>query len=81
MSEATIARLRGVDTLVLNALRHEPHPNHLSIAQAQALVARIAPRQAWLVHLGHEVEHQQVNADLPPHIRLAHDGLVVEVRE
>ena len=81
VSEATIARLCGVDTLVLNALRHAPHPNHLSIAQAQALVARIAPRQAWLVHLGHEVDHQQTNAMLPPHIRLAHDGLMIEVGE
>lgn len=73
--EASYPLLRGVDTLVLDALRHRPHPTHQSIAQATAAAHRIGARQTWFVHMTHDLGHEATNAALPPEIRLAHDGL------
>ncbi len=76
--EQSIALLRGVDVLVLNGLRHAPHPTHLSIPDAVALVKDLKPRQAFLVHLSHELSHAEASAMLPPGIQVAYDGLTVE---
>lgn len=75
----TMRLLRGVDVLVLNALRFEPHPTHFSLAQALEVIAELQPRQAYLVHLTHAFEHEAVNAQLPEGVQLAYDGLMVEL--
>jgi phosphoribosyl 1,2-cyclic phosphate phosphodiesterase len=70
--------LEGLDTLILDALRHEPHPTHFSLSEALAVVDRLAPRQTFLTHLAHGFDHDAVNATLPAGVRLAHDGLIVD---
>lgn len=78
--QASMERLKGVHTLVLDMLREAPpHPTHLSLGEALEIVARIAPKRAYLAHIGHEIEHRTVEARLPPHVRLAYDGLIVEL--
>lgn len=79
VSDETIALLAGTEVLVLNALRERPHPTHLSIAEALAVIERVAPRQAWLTHLSHEVGHADQDARLPDGVHLAYDGLRVLV--
>ncbi len=71
--------LHGLDVLVLDALRHEPHPTHLSIPEATALAAEIGARETYFVHMTHTVSHADVSASLPPGVFLAHDGLGVDV--
>ncbi len=73
------AVLRDLDVLVLNALRFEPHATHLSIDQALAVIADLRPQRAFLVHMTHSVDHATVNAQLPPGVELAYDGLEVEI--
>ena len=73
--------LRGLDVLVLGALRFRPHPTHMNIEQALAVVEELKPRRAYFTHISHEVEHEAANQLLPPHVRLAHDGLEVSVEE
>jgi phosphoribosyl 1,2-cyclic phosphate phosphodiesterase len=77
----SLERLRGLDTLVLGALRHEPHPTHFTVAQAVEIVEALAPRRAFFIHMSHGLSHRGTNAQLPPSVRLAYDGLVVEVGE
>lgn len=67
--------LRNVDILILDALRPEPHPTHLSITEALAVIEETGAAQAWLTHLGHENDHSILAAGLPPHVHVAHDGL------
>jgi phosphoribosyl 1,2-cyclic phosphate phosphodiesterase len=67
--------LNGLDLLILDALRREPHPTHSNLDHSIALVERIAPRRAFFTHISHGLDHDATNATLPPHIRLAHDGL------
>lgn len=67
--------LEGLDTLVLDALREKPHPTHFSVGQALAVVERVRPRQTYLTHIAHSLEHEATNARLPPGVELAYDGL------
>ena len=80
MPDSTVELLRGVDTLVLNALRKEPHMSHITLPEALALVERIRPRQTYLTHLSHDMGlHADVDAELPQGVRLAYDGLTFNV--
>jgi phosphoribosyl 1,2-cyclic phosphate phosphodiesterase len=72
--------LRGLDHLILDALRHTPHPMHSNVAQSLALVAEIQPRHAWFTHICHDLPHEETNARLPANVRLTYDGLTLEVR-
>jgi phosphoribosyl 1,2-cyclic phosphate phosphodiesterase len=77
--EASFPLLRGVETLVMGALRDEPHPTHFTVAEAIEAIARIGPERAWLTHMTHDLGHAATNARLPPGIQLAYDGLVLDV--
>lgn len=71
--------LRGLDTLVLGALRHRPHPTHFTLEEAIEAAERIAPRRTILTHIGHDLAHEATSATLPNGFALAYDGLVLEV--
>jgi phosphoribosyl 1,2-cyclic phosphate phosphodiesterase len=77
--EASLALLRGLDVLVLSALRPRPHPTHLHLAAAIDLARSIGAGRTYFTHLGHEMPHRGVSATLPPGIELAWDGLSFEV--
>lgn len=80
MPDESFKLLEGVEELVINALRHKPHPAHQTVEQALENIARIAPRRAWLIHFSHEVGlHADEEAKLPSHIRLAYDGLQLDL--
>ncbi len=70
--------LEGLDVLILDALRHEPHPTHFSLAEALAVVERLKPKRALFTHLSHGFEHRAMEAALPAHVGLAYDGLALE---
>jgi phosphoribosyl 1,2-cyclic phosphate phosphodiesterase len=67
--------LEGLRVLVLDALRNKPHPGHLSVDEALAIIARVKPERAYLTHIAHELEHDATNARLPASVELAYDGL------
>lgn len=71
--------LDALDLLVLDGLRHRPHPTHFNLEQAVAAAARISARRTLFTHIAHELSHAKVNAVLPPGMALAYDGQVVEV--
>ena len=77
--EETMAGLRNLDVLILDAVRFEPHPTHFGLYQALDVIKELAPRHAYLTHLSHNFEHSEVNAMLPPGIELSYDGLSFEV--
>lgn len=68
------AHLRGLELLVLDMLRAEPHPTHLCWDEAQAIIEDLAPARTVLTHLGHEVRTRQWTDRLPAHVELAYDG-------
>ncbi|MBN8215243.1 MAG: MBL fold metallo-hydrolase, partial [Spirochaetes bacterium] len=71
----TLERLRGVEVLVLNALRFRPHPTHFSLEQALAIAERVGARKTYFVHMCHDLGHGDVSKTLPGGVFLAFDGL------
>jgi phosphoribosyl 1,2-cyclic phosphate phosphodiesterase len=73
-----IARqIAGVQLLVIDALRHKPHPTHLSIAQALEVAQRVQPKRTLFTHICHELP-QAAEAELPPGAGIAYDGLKID---
>lgn len=80
ISEAEVDKLKGVEVLVVNALRFERHPSHFNVEQALELIAKVAPRRAYLTHASHDIGlYEQTNAKLPQGVELAYDGLEIEI--
>ncbi len=73
------ARLKDLDVLVLDAVRYKPHVNHFHYAKALEVIERLAPRTAFLTHLGHDYDHDKTNAELPEGVELAYDGLRINL--
>jgi phosphoribosyl 1,2-cyclic phosphate phosphodiesterase len=76
--DASRPLLEGLDLLILDALRFEPHPTHFSLDQALAVIEALKPRRTFLTHLSHCFDHGATQAMLPPHVALAYDGLRLE---
>ena len=77
--EASLERLRGVDTLVLDGLRRDPHPTHFTFEDAIATARHVGARDTVFIHMTHSVLHAEDDATLPDGIRLGFDGLVLSV--
>jgi len=73
--ETSLPLLQGLDVLILDALRRDPHPSHSTLDQAIALVQKLKPRQAYFTHMSHDLGHAATNAILPAGMQLAYDGL------
>ncbi len=67
--------LEGLDVLVLDALRHKPHPTHFSLAEAVEVATRLRPKRTFFTHMSHDLEHAATNAALPEGMELAYDRL------
>ena len=77
--DASMELLHGVDVLVLDALRKTPHPSHANVERAIEYIERIKPRIAYFTHISHELGHSAMEAELPPNIRMAYDGLRIPI--
>lgn len=80
--DGEIEKLRGADTMVVNALRYTPHYSHFNVAEALDLIARIKPRQAFLTHMSHDIGlYAEASQHLPEGVHLAYDTLTFEIPE
>ena len=80
ISDIELEKLKELDILVINALRYEPHPSHLNIEEALEIIDIIKPKKTYFTHISHNMGfHEEVCNNLPEHVTLAYDGLVLEV--
>ena len=77
--EASKPLLRDLDVLFLDALRHRPHPTHSTVAQSLESARELQPRRTFFTHICHDLPHEQTEATFPANVRLAYDGLQLEV--
>jgi phosphoribosyl 1,2-cyclic phosphate phosphodiesterase len=77
--ETSMDLLRGLDLLVLDALRWKSHPTHFNVEQALGVIDRLRPARCYLTHTTHDLEYTATNALLPHGVELAYDGLTVQV--
>jgi len=75
---ASMEKLRGLEVLILDALRHRPHPTHSTVENSLRIVEELKPQRTFFTHICHDLSHEETNAALPSHVRLSHDGLRVE---
>jgi phosphoribosyl 1,2-cyclic phosphate phosphodiesterase len=75
----TIALMQGVDTLIVDSLRHTPHPTHMNFEEALAFTAKIAPLRTWFTHIQCEILHAREEPKLPQGVRIAYDGLKLQL--
>ena len=73
------AKLRDLDVLFLDALRHRPHPTHSTVERSLGWVKELNPRRAYFTHICHDLPHESTEAALPANVRLAYDGLEIDV--
>jgi phosphoribosyl 1,2-cyclic phosphate phosphodiesterase len=78
---ASVAALRNVPVLILDALRHRPHPTHLTLQQAVAVAREVQAQRTLFTHMAHDLDHGPTEATLPAAIRLAFDGMELEVTD
>ena len=73
------AMIQGVETLILDAVRYKPHPNHIHFDQAIEIAQEIGAKETYVTHLADDYDHAVVEAGLPKGIHLAYDGLRLEI--
>jgi phosphoribosyl 1,2-cyclic phosphate phosphodiesterase len=71
--------LSGLDVLFLDALRYKPHPTHSTVERSLATAERVGARRVFFTHICHDLGHASTEEQLPAHIRLAYDGLEINV--
>ena len=80
MPDATIDIIRGIDTLVINALRHKPHMSHMNLEQALEVIKKVKPRHAYLTHLSHDMGlMDETEKILPKNVNIATDCLSINI--
>jgi phosphoribosyl 1,2-cyclic phosphate phosphodiesterase len=73
------ALLEGLDAVVIDALREQPHPTHFSLGEAIDAARRIGAPRTLFTHMCHHLPHEATNAKLPPGMSLAYDGLTLDL--
>ena len=75
-----IDKIKGSKLLVLNALRHEQHISHFTLAEAIDMATAIGAEQPYFTHISHQMGlHLEIDSHLPPGINLAYDGLSIQL--
>ena len=77
--EESWPHLEGLDWLVVDALRRNPHPTHAHLAMTLDWIERAAPRRAVLTNMHVDLDYATVAAETPDHVIPAHDGLTIEM--
>lgn len=72
-------KLENLDLLIIDALRTKPHAAHFSVDQALEQIERINPKRAVFTHMGHELDFDELNSQLPENITPAYDGMEFEI--
>ena len=79
IDDNVVESLKGIDVLVINSLRPAEHLSHMSLSQTLAVIERIKPKSAYLIHLGHDMGlHDEVSKVLPKNVYIAYDTQIVK---
>lgn len=79
IADEELEKLKGVEVVVIDALRKESHISHLSLSEAIEIVGKIRPRKAYITHISHQMGlHKDVSEELPDGVELGFDGEILE---
>ncbi|OJF91059.1 phosphoribosyl 1,2-cyclic phosphodiesterase [Pararhizobium antarcticum] len=77
--DETIARLGGLDVLVIDTLQYKFHPSHLSLEQALGWIERFGAKAAVLTHMHVPLDYDTVMGETPDHVQPGYDGMRIEI--
>lgn len=78
MPDGAVERLRGVDVMILDALRDRTHATHLTVSESLAILARIGAARSFIIHMAHDLDHEATQRRMPAGVELPYDGLAIE---
>ncbi|MDD5521655.1 MAG: MBL fold metallo-hydrolase [Kiritimatiellae bacterium] len=78
MPDDIVGKLKGLDVMILDALRHKPHKTHLTVEDSVGLLQRIGAKQSYIIHMCHDLDHDETQKILPEPIKISYDGLTLE---
>jgi phosphoribosyl 1,2-cyclic phosphate phosphodiesterase len=78
MPPESVETLRGLEVLIIDALRYTPHPTHFSVADALALIEEVRPRTAVLTNLHSDIDYDKLRSELPDGVVPAFDGMKLQ---
>ena len=73
--ETSLALLHGLEVLMLDCLRYQPHYTHINVEQSIAYAGLINARNSYFIHMTHDLEYEKLSAELPDDMYVAYDGL------
>ena len=73
--KASLDLLDGLEVLMLDCLRHEPHYTHINVEQSIAYASLIKARNTYFIHMTHDLEYEKLSAELPKNMHVSYDGL------
>lgn len=76
--ETIFEDLKGVDILILSALRHSESRMHFTVDDAVTFALKSGVKHCWLTHIAHDLDHEKTNQNLPKNVQLAYDGQLIE---
>ncbi|MCX7743566.1 MAG: MBL fold metallo-hydrolase [Flavobacteriales bacterium] len=80
IADEELNKVMGSDIVVLNALRKQTHISHFNLEQALQIMDYLKPQEGYFTHISHLLGlHREVQLELPPNIKLAFDGLKIEI--
>jgi phosphoribosyl 1,2-cyclic phosphate phosphodiesterase len=71
-------QITGVEALIIDGLRDQPHPTHLTVRGAIEVAQAVGARRSFLTHLTHEKSHVERMREMPPGVEIAYDGLKLD---
>ena len=75
IDEPEKAKIKGSETIVLNALRRSKHISHFNLEEAIDMVGELKIPQAYFTHISHQLGlHAEINKELPAGIELSYDN-------
>lgn len=77
--EQSLEKLKGLDLLIIGALRQKKHPTHMNVAQALEVSAGLKPKRTVFTHLSHNIDFDVDGAKLPEGVEFAYDGMKLEI--
>jgi phosphoribosyl 1,2-cyclic phosphate phosphodiesterase len=79
ISDQSMARLEGLDVLILDALRYHKHPTHFTVDESLEIVEKLKPKQTYFTHIAHQIKHSDLDPKLPDGVNLGYDNLTIEL--